>query len=105
MIYGDGRQERDFVYVGDVVAAMLATVGRNGGPFNIGTGVATSVSDLHIDVQPTAGSHRDHRCAGDRGSEERGTAAATDQRPPGAQRVLARSCAVPGRRRAIGRRS
>ena len=37
-IFGDGSQSRDFVYVGDVVAALLAAVGRGGGPFNVGTG-------------------------------------------------------------------
>jgi UDP-glucose 4-epimerase len=37
-IFGDGAQSRDFVYVDDVVEAMLATVGRSGGPYNIGTG-------------------------------------------------------------------
>ena len=47
VIFGDGRQQRDFVYVGDVVAAMLATVDRSGGPFNIGTGIATSVAVRH----------------------------------------------------------
>src|SRR3954452_17310944 len=47
VIFGDGEQQRDFVYVGDVVGALLATVGRSGGPFNIGTGVATSVNELH----------------------------------------------------------
>jgi UDP-glucose 4-epimerase len=66
VIYGDGRQERDFVYVGDIVAALLATVGKSGGPFNIGTGVGTTVNDLHeacrraagIDTEPV---HRDAR--------------------------------------------
>ena len=37
-IFGDGEQTRDFVYVGDVVAAVLAAVGRDGGVFNVGTG-------------------------------------------------------------------
>src|SRR5262249_8905453 len=46
-IFGDGLQERDFVYVGDVVDAMLATVGRTGGPFNIGTGAGTTINELH----------------------------------------------------------
>src|SRR4029450_2426320 len=34
-IYGDGEQTRDFVYVGDVVAAVLAAVGQRGSTFNI----------------------------------------------------------------------
>src|SRR6478609_10462544 len=66
VIFGDGEQRRDFVYVGDVVAALLATVGRSGGPYNIGTGVATSINELHaacrraagIDVEPL---HREAR--------------------------------------------
>ena len=66
VIFGDGEQQRDFIYVGDVVAAVLATVGRSGGPYNIGTGIATSVNDLHaacrraaqIDEEPV---HRDAR--------------------------------------------
>lgn len=46
LIFGDGRQTRDFVYVGDVAAALLAAVGGSG-IYNVGTGVATSVLDLH----------------------------------------------------------
>lgn len=46
-IFGDGLQERDFVYVDDVVAALIAAVGAPGGPFNVGTGRATTVLDLH----------------------------------------------------------
>ena len=55
VIFGDGEQRRDFVYVGDVVDALLATVGRGGGPFNIGTGVATSVNELHAACRAVAG--------------------------------------------------
>jgi UDP-glucose 4-epimerase len=55
VIFGDGEQQRDFVYVGDVVAAMLSAVGRRGGPYNIGTGVATSVNDLHAACRRVAG--------------------------------------------------
>jgi UDP-glucose 4-epimerase len=47
LIFGDGGQTRDFVYVGDVVAALLAAAGRDGGVFNVGTGEETSVSRLH----------------------------------------------------------
>src|SRR5436309_6613317 len=38
VIFGDGSQSRDFVFVDDVIDAMLAAVGRTGGPFNVGTG-------------------------------------------------------------------
>jgi UDP-glucose 4-epimerase len=55
VIFGDGEQQRDFVYVGDVVAAMLSAVGRRGGPYNIGTGVATSVNDLHAACRRVSG--------------------------------------------------
>ena len=37
-IYGDGSQTRDYVFVGDVVRAMLAAAGHDGGVFNVGTG-------------------------------------------------------------------
>jgi UDP-glucose 4-epimerase len=47
VVFGDGSQTRDFVYVGDVVASLLAAVGRTGGVFNIGTGEETSVLGLH----------------------------------------------------------
>ncbi len=46
-IYGDGEQTRDFVYVDDVVAALLAAVGHAGGTFNVGTGVETAIAELH----------------------------------------------------------
>lgn len=46
VIFGDGEQTRDFVYVGDVVDATLAAQGR-GGVYNVGTGVETSVRELY----------------------------------------------------------
>jgi UDP-glucose 4-epimerase len=61
IIFGDGRQERDFVYVGDVVEAMLAVVGRPGTVFNVGTGRATSVLDLHRACAAVAGSSAEPR--------------------------------------------
>jgi UDP-glucose 4-epimerase len=45
-IFGDGRQTRDYVYVGDVVEATLAGAGHDGGVFNVGTGRETSVIEL-----------------------------------------------------------
>jgi UDP-glucose 4-epimerase len=49
VIFGDGKQTRDFVYVGDVVAALLAAmrVLPPASPvFNVCTGRATSVLDI-----------------------------------------------------------
>jgi UDP-glucose 4-epimerase len=46
-VYGNGRQTRDYIYVGDVVAAALAAAGsRASGAINIGTGVETDVLEL-----------------------------------------------------------
>jgi UDP-glucose 4-epimerase len=54
-IFGDGRQTRDYVYVGDVVAATLAAPGHAGGVFNVGTGTETSVLELAEACQRAAG--------------------------------------------------
>ena len=59
-IFGDGRQTRDYVYVGDVVRATLAGAERRGGIYNVGTGVETSVLELYdacrrvsgVDIEP-----------------------------------------------------
>ena len=46
-VFGDGEQTRDYIYVGDVVAACLAaSASTAGGAFNVGTGVETSVLEL-----------------------------------------------------------
>lgn len=46
-IFGDGRGERDYVYVGDVADAVTSSfTGDRTGVYNIGTGVATSVNQL-----------------------------------------------------------
>lgn len=55
-IYGDGSQTRDYVYVDDVVDAMVRSVDRAGGLLcNIGTGIETSVSQVHDAVAHGAG--------------------------------------------------
>lgn len=49
VIHGDGSQTRDFVYVDDVVSAMIAAAtapGINGLVINVGSGVETSVREL-----------------------------------------------------------
>ncbi|MBA3421039.1 MAG: GDP-mannose 4,6-dehydratase [Thermoleophilaceae bacterium] len=46
-IFGDGRQTRDYVYVGDVVEANLAAAATSlDGPINVGRGEPVSVLDL-----------------------------------------------------------
>jgi UDP-glucose 4-epimerase len=46
-VYGDGKQTRDYIYVGDVVAAALAAVESDAtGPINVGTGIETDVLEL-----------------------------------------------------------
>jgi UDP-glucose 4-epimerase len=46
-VYGDGRQTRDLVYVGDAAAAFAIAVRSDaGGAFNVGTGEETSVLEL-----------------------------------------------------------
>ena len=55
-IYGDGTQTRDYVYVDDIVDSMVRSVERGGGLLcNIGTGVETSVSQIHDAVATAVG--------------------------------------------------
>ena len=61
VIYGDGLHSRDFVYVGDVVASLLGTVGHDGGPYNVGTGRDTTVAQLHQACARVAGTDAEPR--------------------------------------------
>jgi UDP-glucose 4-epimerase len=46
-VFGDGTQTRDYIYVGDVVAAALAAAESSfSGPVNIGSGIETDVLEL-----------------------------------------------------------
>jgi UDP-glucose 4-epimerase len=46
-VFGDGHQTRDYVYVDDVVRALLAASDSGAcGTFNVGTGIETSVLEL-----------------------------------------------------------
>lgn len=48
MVFGDGQQSRDYVYVGDVAKAVgLALSAQSAcGPYNIGTGISTPLTEL-----------------------------------------------------------
>jgi UDP-glucose 4-epimerase len=68
-IFGDGTQTRDYVYVGDVVAATLAAVDHDGGVLNVGTGVETSVLELYERIKRAAGIEREPEFAPPRPGE------------------------------------
>ena len=59
-IFGDGEQTRDFVHVDDVVSALLAAPGT-GGVFNVGSGAATTVAELHERCRTVTGDDRPPR--------------------------------------------
>jgi UDP-glucose 4-epimerase len=47
IVHGNGKQTRDFIYIDDTVDAIARATDRAGGlVVNVGTGVATSISDL-----------------------------------------------------------
>jgi nucleoside-diphosphate-sugar epimerase len=56
-IYGDGRQLRDFTYVGDVVAAALAAAecGRSGAIYNVASGDPRPLLDVLEELRQALG--------------------------------------------------
>jgi UDP-glucose 4-epimerase len=59
-IFGDGSQTRDYVYVRDVVRAMLLAFDHDGGGvYNVGTGTETSVLELYDAIQQVSDSRRE----------------------------------------------
>ena len=54
-MFGHGTPTRDYIYVGDVVSALMAASGRRG-TFNIATGVETDVKTLWEVLKAAAGS-------------------------------------------------
>jgi UDP-glucose 4-epimerase len=66
-IFGDGNQTRDFVYVADVVGALLAaSAAPAGGLYNVGSGVATAVGRLHQLSVEVAGVEQEPRFGAER---------------------------------------
>ncbi len=53
-LYGHGKPTRDYIYVGDVVSALLTASGR-AGTYNIATGVETDVMGIWRGLTETAG--------------------------------------------------
>jgi UDP-glucose 4-epimerase len=63
-VFGDGEQTRDYIYVADVAAAFLAaSEATAGGPYNIGTGVETSVLEIGAVIAAACGADFDPELA------------------------------------------
>ncbi len=59
LIYGSGEQQRDFVYVDDVVEANMKALEQEGSEaYNIGTGVGTSVNAIFTRLAELTGYNR-----------------------------------------------
>ena len=71
-IYGDGSATRDYVYVDDVVTAFMCAAGApltTTGTFNIGTGIQTTVTELHQLIAASVGVSRPPDHAGVRSGD------------------------------------
>jgi UDP-glucose 4-epimerase len=59
VIFGDGNQERDYVYVSDVVEAnLLAIDNKISGVYNIGTGKGTTLKEIFLQLSSIVKSHK-----------------------------------------------
>jgi len=80
VIYGDGEQTRDFVYVKDIVAAnALAAQATATGVFNIACGRSMSINTLAATLQQLTGSASRITHAGERAGDVKHSLAATDR--------------------------
>jgi UDP-glucose 4-epimerase len=78
-VYGDGRQTRDYIYVGDVVgAALAASTSAATGAFNVGTGIETDVIGLAERLGEIGGAGFDPKFAPARPGEVRRSALDAD---------------------------
>lgn len=69
MINGDGKQTRDYTYVGDVVKANLLALHSSGSDiFNIGTGKETNVNEIFLKLRQ----HLNPSCAEKHGPAKQG---------------------------------
>ncbi len=79
VIFGDGTQTRDYVYVGDAVSAFLAAADRSRpGTWNIGSGTEVSVLDLAALIGAAAGLEVDPQFAPPRPGEHQRVALAAE---------------------------
>lgn len=72
IINGDGKQTRDYVYVGDVVEANKLSLKTNiTGSFNIGTGIETDVIELYSKLRKVIGSRKKAKFGPAKNGEQR----------------------------------
>ncbi len=90
-IFGDGKQTRDFVFVGDVVRALVAALGDGNSRLiaNVGTGKETTVRELAEAIVGLCGSSP-------------GKQASKIEHAPARSGEILRSCAVVDRLRELG---
>lgn len=71
-IFGDGKQTRDYVFVGDVARAnLLALTSSYVGALNVGTGIETDVIQLHDGIAKACGSSLQPTFAAPRAGEQK----------------------------------
>lgn len=72
VVFGDGENTRDYVYVGDVVRANLAALASDRvGAYNVGTGVETTVNDLFDRLNELTEAHATRQHAAAKAGEQR----------------------------------
>ncbi len=71
VIFGDGGQTRDYVFVSDVVAANVAALTQGAESYNIGTGKETDVTEVFAELQRAMGTDFPEKHADPRPGEQR----------------------------------
>jgi UDP-glucose 4-epimerase len=81
VIYGDGEQTRDFIYVGDVVDGLIHLAQRPdlSGAFNVGYGAATTVNYLAGEICRLTGSSSSSQHLPERPGDVRHSVAAVER--------------------------
>ena len=71
-VNGDGKQTRDYVYVGDVARMSVLALERDAtGPVNVGTGIETDVNELAALILKAAGSRSEVKHGPTKSGEQR----------------------------------